>query len=63
MKKTHVSIVEYGFNDLKSVAKGIEEKFVDGGDERRKLWQHRVVLKNLKPGQQYSKNVDKASLD
>ena len=52
---TSGSIVEYGLNDLQMVAKGIEEVFQDGGSEQRTLYQHRVTLKNLESGAQYSK--------
>ena len=56
MQVTFGSTVEYGTNNLDSVAKGIEEMFEDGGTEKRQLYEHRVTLKYLKPGQRYGKN-------
>ena len=54
---TKVSIVEFGLNNLTQVAKGIEEKFVDGGSQKRVLYMHRVKMTGLKPGSQYSKYI------
>ncbi|KAK2173036.1 hypothetical protein NP493_909g00016 [Ridgeia piscesae] len=54
---TKVSIVEFGLNNLTQVAKGIEEKFVDGGSQKRVLYMHRVKMTGLKPGSQYKYHV------
>lgn len=51
---TNSSVVEYGINDLSRVAKGIEEKFIDGGAEARNIFMHRVKMSGLVPGQMYS---------
>lgn len=49
------SIVEYGLDEecLNQTTKGIAEKFVDGGKQRRCQYIHRVQLKNLLPGKKY----------
>ena len=52
---TAISTVEYGINNLDSSANGTSTLFVDGGTEKRKIYIHRVTLKNLKPNQKYSK--------
>ena len=49
------STVEYGIDNLDNSAVGTSTLFVDGGTEKRKLYIHRVTLKNLKPNQKYSK--------
>lgn len=54
---TDVSVVEYGHTNLTLVAKGIEEKFVDGGSQKRALYMHRVKMTGLVPGSQYSKLI------
>ena len=51
---TAISTVEYGIDNLNNSAVGISTLFVDGGTEKRKLYIHRVTLKNLKPNQKYS---------
>ena len=51
----NVSAVEYGINNIKNVAVGTSEIFVDGGSEHRQLNIHRVILTNLLPNQTYSK--------
>jgi hypothetical protein len=48
------TLVEYGTGLINEVAIGTNQIFVDGGDERRKLTIHRVVLQNLLPGTYYS---------
>ena len=57
--KTAISTVEYGINNLDNSASGTSTLFVDGGLQKRKLYIHRVTLKNLKPNQRYSKFVVK----
>ena len=52
---TNSSIVEYGHRSLDAVAKGIQDVFVDGGSEKRKIYMHRVTLSGLKPSTTYSK--------
>ena len=55
MDSTGLAFVEYGTNNLDSLAKGSEDVFIDGGDEKRHLYMHRVTLTGLTPGQRYSK--------
>ena len=55
MNSTDFSIVEFGINDLNLVAKGTEDKFVDGGSQKRVMYMHRVKITGLKPGNRYSK--------
>ena len=52
---TDVAIVEYGRDDLNLVAKGVQDKFIDGGSEKRAIYMYRVVLNGLVPGERYSK--------
>ncbi|XP_034952744.1 acid phosphatase type 7 [Chelonus insularis] len=47
------SIVEYGIRGLILKAKGTRTKFIDGGNEKRHQYIHRVYLKDLTPGQKY----------
>lgn len=39
--------VKYGINKLDKVAQGTSSLFTDGGSEQRKIYTHRVNLKNL----------------
>ena len=55
MNTTGLSFVEYGEYNLDSVVRGLEDVFIDGGDEKRHLYMHRVTLTGLTPGQRYSK--------
>lgn len=54
---TSNSIVEYGTDKLNNSVNGSFNLFVDGGSEKRKLYIHRVTLKNLKQNQKYSKLI------
>ncbi len=48
------SVVEYGQNDMfDQRATGNVSLFQDGGTEKRREYVHRVVLRDLKPGQRY----------
>lgn len=47
------SVVEYGTKDIDSIAIGNATKFIDGGDEKRHMWIHRVTLKGLTPDTRY----------
>jgi hypothetical protein len=48
------SIVEYGKDDLfDQRTVGFVSVFQDSGTEKRREYIHRVVLRNLKPGQKY----------
>lgn len=51
------SIVQYGPAEavptFPLTQEGYQTKFVDGGSEKRSMYIHRVLLKNLKPGQGY----------
>lgn len=60
--KTAISTVEYGIDNLDDSANGTSTLFVDGGSQKRKLYIHRVTLKNLKPNQKYSKFVVKKNI-
>lgn len=53
MSPTNDSIVEYGEFKLNKSTKGTMEKFVDGGSEKRVIYIHRVLLRNLKTAQIY----------
>jgi len=50
-------LAEYGIGNLSNAAKGTTTKFVDGGKEQRKIYIHRVLLDNLKPGETYIYHV------
>ena len=53
MEAANLSIVEYGQRDLDTVAKGMQDIFVDGGSEKRNIYMHRVTLTNLRPNTRY----------
>jgi hypothetical protein len=53
MQSTHASIVEYGEKSLSMTAKGNEDVFVDGGNEKRIMFIHRVTITGLIPGKKY----------
>ena len=55
LNSTDFSIVEFGIYDLNLVAKGTEDRFVDGGSQKRVMYMHRVKITGLKPGNRYSK--------
>lgn len=52
---TEESIVEYGIGGLVLSAEGNSTLFVDGGQEKRKQYIHRVLLRNLTTDSKYSK--------
>ena len=52
---TNSSVVEYGKTKLSMVAKGIVDKFVDGGPLKVVRYIHRVTITGLTPGQKYGK--------
>lgn len=59
---TSHSLVEYGLRKtlntpLNLRAEGSSHMFVDGGSEKRTMFVHKVVLKNLLPGQIYKYHV------
>lgn len=47
------SIVEYGVNGFILTATGTRELFVDGGNEKKSQWIHRVKLSDLEPATKY----------
>ena len=49
------STCNYGINAMDQVAHGKDHKFVDGGNEKRHMYIHRVYLKGLKANTSYSK--------
>lgn len=49
------SVVEYGQTNLNIRVNGTYFIFRDGGNERRVMNIHRVLLENLTPGQTYSR--------
>lgn len=55
--QTMTSSVEFGINlgGLNRRAEGSQTVFIDGGDEKRTLYIHRVTMKGLNPGQRYCK--------
>ena len=58
MTSTKDSVVEYGkVGELTFRTEGIEDKFVDGGSEKRVLYMHRVLLRGLQPNTQYTYHV------
>ena len=54
ISSTDVSFVEYGLSDMNLRARGIEDKFIDGGPQKRVLYMHRVKIRGLACGQKYS---------
>ena len=47
------SVVEYGVNGFILSAVGTREKFIDGGNEKKSQWIHRVKLQDLEPETKY----------
>lgn len=47
------SVVEYGIRGFALSATGSTTEFVDGGPEKHTQYIHRVVLKDLSPGEKY----------
>lgn len=52
---TEESLVEYGIGGFAMVAKGNRTLFIDGGNEKRSQYIHRVKLSGLAPDTKYSK--------
>ena len=52
--QTATPTVEYGTNILEESETGFSSQFIDGGNETRLLYIHRVVLDDLVPGLSYS---------
>ncbi|KAI0213631.1 Acid phosphatase type 7 [Lamellibrachia satsuma] len=57
INSTDVSFVEYGLSDMNLRARGIEDKFIDGGPQKRVLYMHRVKIRGLACGQKYNYHV------
>ena len=57
MGPVNESVVEYGLEGLNQKQNGSWELFVDGGDEKRQMIIHRVILNNLTPGKTYRKDL------
>lgn len=55
--ETSLSIVEFGTERLNNSVQGSVQSFTDGGSEHRKIWIHRVTLKDLLPDTRYCKYV------
>lgn len=53
MDATNGSFVEYGIEELNTIAAGSQTKFVDGGAGKHTQYIHRVTLTNLKPKTRY----------
>ncbi|CAG2103656.1 unnamed protein product [Medioppia subpectinata] len=50
---TNTSTVEFGKNSLDQTLTGLSASFIDGGNESRQIFIHRVMLTQLTPGDQY----------
>ncbi len=58
LNEVNDSIVEYGqFDTLDQRAIGSVSIFQDGGSEQRQEYIHRVILRDLIPGQKYCTNI------
>ena len=55
-KNTGESIVNYGEEKFTETEHGTSSIFVDGGNEKRSMWIHRVYLKNLKHNTSYGRS-------
>ena len=57
LSPTTSSVVEFGYDpeNLENSVHGTEEVFVDGGDEKRKEYIHRVIFPKLTPKKRYCK--------
>ena len=55
--QTSNSTVYFGTGSLDKVAYGHQTKFIDGGNEKRQMFIHRVYLDHLKPKTTYSMNA------
>ena len=62
LSSTNLSVVEYGQQDLDSVAKGTQDVFKDGGSEKRNIYMHRVTLSKLLRDTRYSESRKHAEL-
>jgi hypothetical protein len=52
---TQTVFVEYGTDSsLSQSSEGTSTLFIDGGDEKRQMYIHRAVMKDLIPGKRYS---------
>ena len=47
------SVVEYGINGFVLTAIGKRELFVDGGNQKKSQWIHKVTLSDLEPQTKY----------
>lgn len=47
------SVVEYGINGFVLTATGKRELFVDGGNQKKSQWIHKVILSELEPQTKY----------
>ena len=57
---TDDSVVEYGETSLDQTQRGEPvTKFIDGGNEHRTMYIHRVLVTNLIPGRKYIYHVGK----
>jgi len=54
MQSTHASVVKYGVEELSRMARGTQDVFTDGGQEKRVMYIHRVTVTGLQPGIKYS---------
>ena len=56
LSETKGSVVEYGKSSISEFrASGNYTKFTDGGPKKLTQFIHRVILRDLEPGQEYSK--------
>ncbi|RWS15355.1 iron/zinc purple acid phosphatase-like protein, partial [Dinothrombium tinctorium] len=51
--RSESAYVQYGNESFNGVVTGISSKFVDGGRQKRKIYIHRVILRNLMEAKQY----------
>ena len=54
LNSTRDTVVEYGPDGLTMSATGTQTAFQDGGDQKRVIYVHKVLLIGLKPLQKYS---------
>jgi len=54
VNKTKTPVVEYGIDStLSQSSEGTSTLFIDGGDEKRSMYIHRALMKDLTPGKKY----------
>jgi len=53
---TKTSTVWYGKTSLNMSSTGTSSLFIDGGNEKRHMYIHRVTLSGLEPDSKYGKN-------